>query len=89
MEKLALMMSDVDSVAIVLRAVKQGECVPLPDGRVITAKDDIPRSHKIAIFDIAVNEPVLRYGEAIGYATKPITIGEWVHVHNLDAEKIM
>ena len=68
MEKLALMMSDIDSVAIVLRAVKQRECVPLPDGRVIT---------------------VLRYGEAIGYATKPITTGEWVHVHNLDAEKIM
>ena len=88
-EKLVLMMSDEDSVAIVLRAIQKGEQVPLPDGTVITALDDIPRSHKIAIMDVPMGQPVIRYGDEIGYATQPIKAGEWIHVHNMDAEKIM
>ena len=89
MEKLVLMMSDEDSVAIVLRAIQKGEQVPLPDGTVITALNDIPRSHKIAIMDVPMGQPVIRYGDEIGYATQPIRAGEWIHVHNMDAEKIM
>jgi len=88
-EKLVLMMSDEDSVAIVLRAIKKDEKVPLPDGTVIEALDDIPRSHKIAIMDVPMGQPVIRYGDEIGYATQPIRAGEWIHVHNMDAEKIM
>ena len=88
-EKLVLMMSEKDSVAIVLRAIQKGEKVPLPDGRVLEALNDIPRSHKIAIMDVALGEPVIRYGDEIGYATQPIKAGEWIHVHNMDAEKIM
>ena len=89
MEKLALMMTDYDSVAIMLRNVKKGEEIPLPDGKVILAQEDIPMYHKAAVKNIGKGEPVLRYGEEIGYATKDICAGEWVHVHNLDAEKIM
>lgn len=44
---------------------------------------DIPAGHKTAIKDIKAGEPVIKYGEVIGRATKDIKEGEWVHSHNL------
>ncbi len=44
----------------------------------------IPAGHKIAVRDIAAGEPVRRYDQIIGFASKPIARGEHVHVHNLD-----
>jgi galactarate dehydratase len=38
----------------------------------------VPQGHKIALLDIAEGEPVLRYGETIGYARCAICAGEWV-----------
>jgi altronate hydrolase len=43
----------------------------------------IPPGHKVAMRDIAAGEPVRRYDQVIGFATKPIAAGEHVHVHNL------
>src|SRR5690606_15764332 len=39
--------------------------------------------HKVAIAPIAEGEPVLKYGQIIGYATRAIRPGEHVHLHNL------
>lgn len=39
--------------------------------------------HKVALSDIALGQPVLKYGHVIGIATRPIAAGEWVHTHNL------
>ena len=33
--------------------------------------------------DVSEGEPVRRYNQIIGFATRPITAGEHVHVHNL------
>jgi altronate hydrolase len=43
----------------------------------------IPPGHKIAVRDIAAGGPVRRYGQIIGFASKPIRRGQHVHVHNL------
>ena len=48
-----------------------------------TASERIPRGHKMAIAPIAVNEPVKKFGQIIGFALKPIAPGEWVHEHNV------
>ncbi|MCX7383989.1 MAG: altronate dehydratase family protein [Alphaproteobacteria bacterium] len=48
----------------------------------VTSKGRIPAGHKIAIRPHAEGEPILRYGQIIGFATQPITPGEHVHVHN-------
>ena len=42
----------------------------------------VPSGHKIAVKDIAEGEPVLKFGQIIGYASKPIAAGEQVHTHN-------
>lgn len=48
------------------------------------AYETIPAGHKIALADLAPGEAVRRYGEIIGFATRPIRAGEHVHSHNLD-----
>ncbi len=44
----------------------------------------VPRGHKIATRAIAQNEPVLKYGQVIGFAHVPIAPGEHVHTQNCD-----
>ncbi|QGZ64682.1 UxaA family hydrolase [Paraburkholderia acidisoli] len=43
----------------------------------------IPPGHKVALRDIAQGEPVRRYGQIIGFASRPIRCGEHVHTQNL------
>src|SRR5690606_25069963 len=50
----------------------------------VTARGLIPPGHKIAVRAIAPGEPVRRYNQIIGFASKPIAPGEHVHTHNLD-----
>jgi altronate hydrolase len=50
----------------------------------VTVKGLIPAGHKIATHAIATGEPVRRYNQIIGFASKPIAPGEHVHTHNLD-----
>lgn len=50
----------------------------------VAVKGLIPAGHKIATRAIATGEPVRRYNQIIGFASKPIAAGEHVHTHNLD-----
>jgi altronate hydrolase len=49
----------------------------------VTIRGLIPAGHKVATRAIAEGEPVRRYNQIIGFATKPIAAGEHVHTHNL------
>ena len=46
-------------------------------------RSTIPAGHKLAVRDIAQGQPVRRYNQIIGFATRDIKAGEHVHVHNL------
>ena len=50
----------------------------------ITVRGIIPPGHKIATHAIAVGEPVRRYNQIIGFASRAIAPGEHIHTHNLD-----
>ena len=50
----------------------------------ITIRGIIPPGHKVATHAIASGEPVRRYNQIIGFASRPIAAGEHVHTHNLD-----
>ncbi|MBX9700420.1 MAG: altronate dehydratase family protein, partial [Acetobacteraceae bacterium] len=39
--------------------------------------------HKVATRGHAPGEAVRRYGQIIGFATQPVSPGDWVHTHNL------
>ena len=42
----------------------------------------VKQGHKMANRRIIEGEPVIKYGVAIGIATRDIAAGEWVHLHN-------
>src|SRR3954469_8699556 len=50
----------------------------------VQVKGLIPPGHKVAMRAIAQGEPVRRYNQIIGFASKPIAPGEHVHTQNLD-----
>jgi len=67
-----------DSVVIARTTLLEG--TPVAESVVAAAR--IPAGHKVAVRPHAVGEPIRRYGQIIGFATKPIGAGEHVHVHN-------
>ena len=74
-----------DNTAVVLADVSSGTRVLLcGDGKPeeILAREDIPSGHKIALADLPLQAPVLRYGCQIGETTRPVRRGDWVHLQN-------
>jgi altronate dehydratase len=49
----------------------------------IRLREDIKANHKAACRDIREGEQVIKYGFPIGFATRDIRVGEWVHTHNI------
>ncbi|HBX67877.1 MAG TPA: galactonate dehydratase, partial [Chloroflexi bacterium] len=49
----------------------------------LTIRDRIPAGHKVALIHLDSGDPVCRYGEVIGTASKEINPGEHIHTHNL------
>ena len=74
--------STKDNVAVAIAPIAAGETAAFGDGQV-TAKENIPQGHKIAVDGIAPGEQVVKYGYPIGHATAEIKAGEWVHTHNM------
>lgn len=66
-----------DNVAVVVEPAGLRNGQRTRDG--ITAIEDIPQGHKIALVDLAEGEPVIRYGETIGYAIRTIAGGSWIN----------
>jgi altronate hydrolase len=49
----------------------------------VTVATRVPAGHKVAVRDVKTGQPVRRYNQIIGFATRDIHAGEHVHVHNL------
>ncbi len=82
----AIQIDPRDSVATALVALRAGETVVL-DTVSVTLAADIPRGHKFAVRPIAKDEPVIKYGQPVGRATRAIKPGEHVHVHNVVSQR--
>lgn len=63
-----------DNVAIAVDSYAPGTV--FPGG--LTLLDRVPQAHKVALADVAEGAPVIRYGEVIGLALRPIARGAWV-----------
>ena len=71
-------LSPEDGVVIARTALLPG--TPVAEG--ITASERIPAGHKVAIRAHAAGEPIRRYGQIIGFATRDIAPGQHVHTQN-------
>ncbi len=71
-----------DTVAVALHPVAKGESLHGLD-TALTAAQDTPQGHKIALAAMSEGAQVIKYGSPIGHATRAIQPGEHVHTHNL------
>ena len=73
-----------DNVVTALRALEAGAPVrSFRDEGALTLLM-IPRGHKVATRPIVAGEPVVKYAQVIGYASRPIAAGEHVHTQNVE-----
>ena len=80
---LVLCLNPKDDVLIALRDIAPGTPLSTPgSGEIVTAVQ-IPAGHKVAVRQIAAGSPVRRYNQIIGFASRQISPGDHVHVHNL------
>jgi len=74
----ALRLNSEDNVVIAVDEIRPGD-VP---AAAPPASERVPRGHKMASVAIAAGAPVRKFGQIIGFASKPIQPGQWVHEHN-------
>ncbi len=53
----------------------------------VTARDDIPIGHKVALTDLKAGDTIIKYGEDIGRMVGDAKIGDHVHTHNLKTKR--
>jgi altronate hydrolase len=80
----AIVLQPADTVAVASRNLAAGERISVGGAELVIA-DRIPLGHKIALRSSAAGEPVIKFGQTIGFATEAISAGSWVHAHNLTA----
>jgi altronate hydrolase len=78
---LTIRLNAADDVVIARVELREGTTL-VKEGNVAVAAR-VPAGHKVAIRAIRQGEPVRRYNQIIGFATRDIRAGEHVHVHNL------
>jgi (2R)-sulfolactate sulfo-lyase subunit alpha len=82
-----------DTVAVVVvEGVKAGNELTgwvMDDDRTVslTARQDIPIGHKIALKDMNSGDTVIKYGIDMGKVVAPIQAGQHAHVHNIKTKR--
>lgn len=80
MARLYVKIKDQDNVVVAVQDIKAG--TEIMEG--LTANQDIPQAHKIALCDIPAGGEIVRYGVVLGYAIHDIKKGDWINEHMLD-----
>jgi len=44
----------------------------------LTVREQTPQAHKLTLFDLSAGDPILRYGQVIGHASRAMPAGSWV-----------
>ena len=67
-QPIAIKINPADNVVVALHPIAKGTAVPV-ENTTVTAVEDIPQGHKMAIAPIKTGENVIKYGFPIGHAT--------------------
>ena len=73
MKDFVLKLSNDDNVAVARKNLQKGD---------LGALSQIPFGHKMSTRIILEGEPIIKYGQIIGYAKYNINLGEHLHTHN-------
>ncbi len=79
----AFQISRLDNVATALGVLEAGTVALSGDTQKEFAEcaESVPAGHKLALCGIEPGDEIIKYGVAIGVATKRIPAGGWVHLH--------
>ncbi len=68
-----------DNLVVAVESIMPGSFV-----HGVMARDRVPKGHKMAIAAIVQGAPIFKFGQIIGFASKPVEAGEWLHEHNVE-----
>ncbi len=74
----ALRLNAIDNVIIAVDEIPVGAA----PAAAVNARERIPKGHKMAVAAVETGAPIRKFGQIIGFASRPIAPGEWVHEHN-------
>ena len=75
-EPLYIKVNPKDNVAIIVNQGGLSKGTVFKDG--LQLLQDIPEANKVTLCDIKKDEPIIRYGEVIGYANEDVAKGSWL-----------
>src|ERR1700749_5084930 len=78
-----LRLHPTDNVVVAVNGLSPGDIVD--DVKIIRR---IPPGHKAAVRPIKKDEPALKFGQIIGFASQDIAPGDWVHEHNIGFQAV-
>ena len=81
-EPALLLLHSGDNVVIAVRSLPAGT-FPDDRGQEHTLSQPIPAGHKVCRSAVAEGQPVVKYGQIIGFASSAMQPGDWVHTHNV------
>ena len=82
--EVAVRLTAGDHVAIAKQSLLPGTILKMNDGSDLRIAGMVPVGHKFALTSVASGDPVVRYGQQIGFATQDINPGQHVHTQNLN-----
>lgn len=85
----ALALHRDDNVATLIDDGRKGDECHVHGKQTVSLRlaEGIAYGHKVALRDLGSGDPVTKYGQVIGLATKSIRMGEHIHVHNIEAQR--
>jgi altronate hydrolase len=75
-----------DNVAVARRPIPAGAELAF-DGGSFRLPAAVKLGHKFAVVPVKEGDPILKYGQVIGFAGRALAPGDHVHVHNVKADK--
>jgi altronate hydrolase len=85
LSQVAVHLRPQDNLAVAARNLAGGSVIEF-QGKELSLRQCVGLGHKFALRDVAAGEPLMKYGQVIGFAAEPILAGSHVHTHNVRAD---
>ena len=76
-----------DNILVCVAHIYEGDEVVI-DGQPVVITRDIEVGHKLARRALSAGDKIYRYGAPIGSMTQAVSLGEHVHMHNMQSDYI-
>jgi altronate hydrolase len=77
-EARTLVLNSADNIGVALSNLDVGALTP----QGVTILRRVPKGHKFALRLVLAGQPIVKFGQIIGFAKESIPAGDWVHEHN-------